>query len=566
VSVGASDAQRPLLGLSVYVPGCGAALVHGGRVLAAAEESWFSRRAEESGFPRRSAHACLRAAGLGAGELGGLVVAGKPLAKFERILLSHLAAFPRSARSFASAMHTWLGERLWIKGRVADEFGLPSPHVRFVPQALAAAAAAAAQCLAPDETEAAVLVLDDDGEGSTTALGQVSGGAVQLLAEVPWPHSLGAAAAALEQFLGRTPGAEPELLGELAVRGHERYRREFDGLIPARDDGSHELDRRIFRCGFDERRRLEPGFEALFGRARAPAEPLAAAGDPLGERDCDLAASFAGLVQRRVSALARELHRRVPSRCLLVAGALARDRRLLQALAEGGPFADVRAAPAADSRGLALGAAAQLSPQPARGRAQLRSAESELAATGPTSALPFEQLLAGRAVAFALGRLGVGSEVALERLLLALPGQKRRERLEARLGRDGVGEGARLLVPAEDWGRWCEGEAAPRAAALGRAAPRAAAALRARCPESVDVSGRVWLQAVEADRDRDLHRLLRRVGEATGAALLAAVDLRARGCAAPLTLEDVLEVCERAQVEGLFLDGEPRALADLRPG
>jgi len=551
-----------ILGLCAFQRGAGAALIVDGRVVAAAEESWFSRRPDEDGFPRRAAQACLRAAGVNGADLERVVLAEKPLAQFERLLATQLAAFPKSAKSFAGTMFTWLGDRLWIKSRIADEFGLPAERIEFAPRLLCHAASAAVQCGLGANECASVLVLDDAGEWGTAALASVRGGRAELVQEVPFPHSLGLVGAALEQFLGRTPGAELGWFEGLAAGGSDRFRDTFEALVPEETDGSFRVADGPFRFHFDVERLFAPALETLFGAARRPGEPLARAGegdDDRARRDADLAAGFLALAARRAESMARLLHTQAPKGPLLLAGCVAQTRRLVEVLGERGPFADVRVGAAPGPEGLALGAAALAAmpfaaPPPTDGAVPhtsigLFSGDTEMPTTNAGNEAAFEALVRGATVAWLESGLELGPESLGARMLVGrIEGAHAARALLAPLLRDGAGECARLLVPSEVAERWCELGPAAAASAVARGAPRARPELMALAPSVVDADGRVHVQTVRAERQPELHRFLHRVGERTGAPLLLGATLRARGSAAALSAHDVEEALHRAGI------------------
>lgn len=560
-----------VLGLCAFQRGAGAALVVDGRVVAAAEESWFSRRPDEDGFPRRAAQACLRAAGVNGADLERVVLAEKPLAQFERLLATQLAAFPKSAKSFAGTMFTWLGDRLWIKSRIADEFGLPAERIEFAPRLLCHVASAAVQCGLGAVESASVLVLDDAGEWGTAALATVRNGRAELLQEVPFPHSLGLVGAALEQFLGRTPGAELGWFEGLAAGGSDRFRDTFEALVPEESDGSFRVDTGPFRFHFDGERLFAPGLEALFGPARRPGEPLARAGDGHDERarrDADLAAGFLNLTARRAKSMARVLHTKAQAGPLLLAGCVAQTRRLVDLLGERGPFADVRVGAAPGPEGLALGAAAlgsgSLPSAPhtvgatGQGSIGLFSGDTEVFRADADEGTALEALLRGAPLAWLESGLELGPESLGRRLVVGrVDGAHAARAVLAPLLRDGAGECARLLVPSEVAERWCQLGPAAAASAVARGAPRAHPELVALAPSVVGADGRVHVQTVHRDRQPNLHRFLHRVGERTGAPLLLAATLRARGSAAALSAQDVDEALERAGIAHRLVHGPP---------
>ena len=123
-----------------------------------------------------------------------VVFAEKPLRKFERVLVTHLQAFPRSSRGFGKSMFLWLGDRLWLKNRIAKEVEVELDKVRFCEHG--AAHAMAALSTVPSR-RAALLVLDDVGEWASTVLARGDTEGVQVLAELHYPDSLGMVASFL---------------------------------------------------------------------------------------------------------------------------------------------------------------------------------------------------------------------------------------------------------------------------------------------------------------------------------------------------------------------------------
>jgi carbamoyltransferase len=150
-----------ILGISALQRNSAAALAVDGEIVAAIEEERFTRKRGEAGFPVRAARFCLERAGLTSADLDQVVFYEKPLRRFERTLLCQVAAFPSSARCFASEMFLWLGDRLWLRGRIAEELGIDPARVGFSSRHQAQAAAA---FLPSPFDEAAGLGVDGGGE------------------------------------------------------------------------------------------------------------------------------------------------------------------------------------------------------------------------------------------------------------------------------------------------------------------------------------------------------------------------------------------------------------------
>src|SRR5262249_54920999 len=135
---------------------------------------------------------------------------------------SLLRAFPRSRRAFVHAMRNALGEKVWVKGIITSELGVPGGRVLFTEHH--AAHAAAAFLTAPTR-EAAILTADGRGEWATLTVGRGRRGpggptSLSLLREVRFPHSLGMLYSTFTAFLGF-----PINEGEYKVMGLASYGR-----------------------------------------------------------------------------------------------------------------------------------------------------------------------------------------------------------------------------------------------------------------------------------------------------------------------------------------------------
>ena len=110
-----------VLGLSCYYHDSAAALLRDGRIVAACQEERLSRKKHDSGFPTRAAKYVLREAGLRPEQLDAVGFYDKPLLKFERMLSTYVATFPRSFSSFRKAMPVWMKEKLWVPSLIRKE-------------------------------------------------------------------------------------------------------------------------------------------------------------------------------------------------------------------------------------------------------------------------------------------------------------------------------------------------------------------------------------------------------------------------------------------------------------
>ncbi len=347
-----------------------------GELIAASEEERFSRKKHDSGFPHHAIAYCLRAAGITAGDLDYVVFYEKPLRKFERILRSNLATFPRSWLVFREALITWMNEKLWIKALLQEHLPeVPSQRFLFVEHHLSHAASA---FFASPYEEAAILTIDGVGEWTTTTLGQGwadwNGGGenrIELFAEQRFPHSLGLLYSAFTAYLGfRVNNGEYKVMG-MAPYGEPRYVDRVEKVVRLQQDGSFWLDMDYFEFHRSAERTFSDKFVSLFGPQRvSESEFYTYTTHPrrdhphwneekakTNQHYADIAASIQQVTEEAVLNLAREAHARTGSQNLCMAGGVALNSVANGRLLREGPFAHVYIQPAAGDSGGALGAA-----------------------------------------------------------------------------------------------------------------------------------------------------------------------------------------------------------------
>ncbi|MBF0347962.1 MAG: hypothetical protein HQL81_09860, partial [Magnetococcales bacterium] len=92
-----------ILGISAWYHDSAAALVHDGRIVAAAQEERFTRNKHDPNFPAHAIRYCLTAGGVSLAAVDHVVFYDKPFLKFERLLETYLAFAPRGFSSFRMA-------------------------------------------------------------------------------------------------------------------------------------------------------------------------------------------------------------------------------------------------------------------------------------------------------------------------------------------------------------------------------------------------------------------------------------------------------------------------------
>ena len=317
-----------ILGISAFHRDAAAALLVDGRPVAAVAEATFTRKPFDSAFPSRAIRFCLDHAGIEGRDLDRVVFYEKPLRKFERLLAVQVQAFPRSSRSFAHGVSSWLSDRLWIKSRIARELNVDLVKVVFTEQQVALAANA---FYTSPFSSAALLTVDDVGEWATASVGVGRDDGLSVLGEVMFPHSLGLFACAVTQFLGFVPGEEEHKVEALSAYGEPSYAGVLRGLVVG-EGGYFEIDQGPFRFAFDSDCLYRDSLCDLLGPARFSGDPLCIEGTDT--RHADIAASLQLVLEERVLALGLRAHELTPSPNLCFAGVLATNRRLNARLLE----------------------------------------------------------------------------------------------------------------------------------------------------------------------------------------------------------------------------------------
>ncbi len=336
-----------ILGISCYYHDAAAALLRDGRLVAAAHEERFTRKRHDPDFPKQAVDYCLREAGLAVSDLDHVVFYDKPLIKFERILSTYLATFPRSLPSFAKAIPIWLKEKLRVPKRIGEALEWDG-DVLFTEHHQSHAASA---FLCSPFDEAAILTLDGVGEWATSTQGVGRGNRLELLNEIRFPHSLGLLYSAFTYYLGfKVNSAEYKVMGAAPYGKPVYVDQILEHLVDLREDGSFKLNMKYFAYDYGltmTNRR----FEKLFGH------PVRDGESKMEAFHWDMAASVQKVTEEIVLRMARDLHAKTGLANLCMAGGVALNCVANGRLLREGPFEHLWVQPAAGDAGGALGAA-----------------------------------------------------------------------------------------------------------------------------------------------------------------------------------------------------------------
>jgi carbamoyltransferase len=334
-----------ILGISCFYHDAAACLLRDGVVVAAAEEERFTRKKHDFGFPQEAVAYCLREAGITIDQVDLVGFYEKPFVRFERLLFSFLATFPRSYSTYMASMPAWLKEKLWTRSIIRKRTGYRG-QVLFADHHQSHAASA----FLPSPFErAAILTVDGVGEWTTTAYGVGEGNQITLLKEIRFPHSLGLLYSALTVYLGfRANNDEYKVMG-LASYGDPVYYDDLCKIVQIQTDGSYALDMTWFAYHYGLHM-LDAKFHKRFGPPRVPESSIE-------RRHVDMAASVQKLLEDALLAAARHLHDRTKLDTLCMAGGVALNCVANGRLLKETPFRQLFIQPAAGDDGGAMGVA-----------------------------------------------------------------------------------------------------------------------------------------------------------------------------------------------------------------
>lgn len=340
-----------ILGVSCYYHDSAAALLVDGEVVAAAQEERFSRKRHDQDFPTHAVRYCLEEAGLSASDLDYVGFYDKPLLKFERILTTYVATWPRSYRSFLMATPLWLKEKLWTPHNLREHLTGYGGDILFTEHHMSHAASA---FFASPFDEAAILTVDGVGEWATATWGVGRDTNVQLLHHIDFPHSLGLLYSAFTYFLGfKVNSAEYKVMG-LAPYGEPRFTDlVFKELVHLMEDGSFWLNLDYFDYPHGLRMTGKK-MEALFGIPTRQPE------SELEQVHKDIAASLQVVTEEIMVRMANHVHRETGLDRLCLAGGVALNCVANGRILREAPFKELYIQPAAGDAGGALGVAYQI--------------------------------------------------------------------------------------------------------------------------------------------------------------------------------------------------------------
>jgi carbamoyltransferase len=366
-----------VLGINAYHGDASAAIVKDGELLAAAEEERFNRCKHCAGFPAEAIKYCLGVAGITIDEVGHIGISRDPSAHLHKKILYAATRAAKSLGASAGAggadkggrgIFGAISERIANTAKVRDLKEDLAKHLSVQKSQLKAkfhnvehhrAHLASSFYVSPFE-RAALLSIDGFGDFISTMWGVGAGNSIEVMGQVEYPHSTGILYTATTQFIGFPHyGDEGKVMG-LAPYGTPRYMEEFRDMIRTDEGGRFRLNLDYFRhhaegveMSWDEGsptigRIFSDEYVKRFGQAREK-------GEPLTDRERDIAASLQQRLEEVGFHILRHLHEKTGLTDLGLSGGVALNSVMNGKILLNTPFKRIFVQPAAGDNGTAIG-------------------------------------------------------------------------------------------------------------------------------------------------------------------------------------------------------------------
>ncbi|MBN1202260.1 MAG: carbamoyltransferase [Anaerolineae bacterium] len=348
-----------ILGINAYHGGASACLIEDGRLIAAAEEERFSRVKYWAGFPTQAIRYVLREANITPHDLDHVGISINPKANLMQKALFAFRQRPTLDFVRDRLMHSMKTSTLKSAFCDALELDPKSLPAKFHNIEHHRAHMASAFFVSPFD-EAAVLSVDGAGDFITTMWGTGRGNKLDVMDEIPFPHSLGIFYAAVTQWLGFPKyGDDGKTMG-LAPYGEPAYMDQMRRVVRVQGDGTFELELDFFVHHAEGATMTWDGgapslgtlyssrFVEVFGEPREPRTEIT-------QRHMDVAASMQAMLEEAEFAIVRKLQAETGQSALCMAGGVALNSAFNGKILPNTGFDDIFIHPAAGDAGTSLG-------------------------------------------------------------------------------------------------------------------------------------------------------------------------------------------------------------------
>lgn len=350
-----------ILGLNMFHADASAAIIVDGEVKFAIAEERLNRHKHFGGFPALSIKACLDAVGARISDVDHVAVGQDSDANLVK-KVQYALANPAKILNFIRLRQRKESMRD-VRSLIAKALHVDASELRFQEHHLEhhIAHIASAYYCSPWE-KAAGFSYDGSGDFVSTMVARCEGNDIEVLDRVFLPHSLGSVYTMICEFIGYSKyGDEGKVMG-LAPYGKETYCPEISKVVTPKGDG-FQLNLSYFNpLGSNQGMQVLPDgtvrlarhfsdrMEKLFGEPRKLHAEIT-------QRDMDLAFALQQRFEEIFFHLLNQLHKRVSSDRLAMAGGCALNSVANGKLFDYTPFRETYIQPAAGDEGLAIGAA-----------------------------------------------------------------------------------------------------------------------------------------------------------------------------------------------------------------
>lgn len=344
-----------ILGLNLYFHDSAVVLIHKGKVASAIEEErWFRDDKHTAIFPKRSIKSCLKSLGDERVDISHVAINMDPIRCLSNSrsiidLITHPGRWNKKhwknfidRRRACRDIH-WQTHRTLFEINADQEFQyhLVAHHDSH---------AASTFFVSPFE-EAAVLVIDANGEWPTTTTYIGKANKLEREDTVGLPHSLGGLYGALTTYLGFIRNNDEfKVMGLAAYGDPEKYHDAMRQLISSTDDGFFKLNMNYFDYA-DYKITINDKLQSLFGMA--PRLP----GSEITEDHKAIAAALQARTEEIAIHMARHLQQKTGLKKLCLAGGVVLNCVMNRAILNNTEFDELFIQPASNDAGSALGAA-----------------------------------------------------------------------------------------------------------------------------------------------------------------------------------------------------------------
>jgi carbamoyltransferase len=353
-----------ILGINAYHGNASAAVVCGGKLIAAVEEERFNRVKYAAGFPAEAIRYCLKEAGITLAEIDHVAVPRNPYARLATKLF-YAMRMPSFARERAKVMVKFTGIPEALAAAFAcDPKGIKATFHRVEHHQ---AHLASSFFVSPFE-EASVLSADGLGDFASSMWGVGRGNRMEIEDSIAFPHSLGLYYSAVTQYLGFLKfGDEYKVMG-LAAYGEPERMDAFRDIVRFSPNGGDFG----FRLGLDYFTHHRTGPEMSWAQSDATpvmgkmfseemgkrlGAPARNPEEPLEQRHRNLAAALQARLEEVYLGMLKKLAAKTKAKAVCLSGGVAFNCVANGKIFDQTPFEQVYVHPAAGDAGLAVGAA-----------------------------------------------------------------------------------------------------------------------------------------------------------------------------------------------------------------